>query len=75
VEHLADAEGGIRSRVFPGWWLAIAPLLAGDMQQVLTILQAGWRSPEYQALAISEIDDSIQISPPITRSIVILESD
>jgi Uma2 family endonuclease len=48
LDLLADADGVTRSRVFPGLWLAIAPLLAGEMQQVLTTLQTGLRSPEHQ---------------------------
>lgn len=46
-----DADGVLRSRVFPGLWLAVAELLSGDMQRVLTILQAGLQSSEYTAFA------------------------
>jgi len=45
----ADTNGIIRSRVFPGLWLAVAPVLAGDMQQVLKVLQEGVQSPEHDA--------------------------
>ncbi len=41
-----DAAGVIRSRVFPGLWLAVNDLLAGNMTQVLAVLQAGLASPE-----------------------------
>ena len=45
----ADADGIIRSRVFPGLWLAVAPTLAGNMQHVLAVLQEGMQSPEHAA--------------------------
>ncbi len=44
-----DADGIIRSRIFPGLWLAVAPVLAGNMQRVLAILQEGVQSPEHAA--------------------------
>ncbi|MEC4891565.1 MAG: Uma2 family endonuclease [Oscillatoria sp. PMC 1051.18] len=43
-----DAEGIIRSKAFPGLWLAVAALLAGDMLLVMATLQAGLASPEHQ---------------------------
>ncbi len=39
-----DADGVIRSQVFPGLWLAVNGLLSGDMVQVLEIVQAGIQS-------------------------------
>ncbi|NKQ37524.1 MAG: Uma2 family endonuclease [Chloroflexi bacterium] len=42
-----DEAGIIRSRVFPGLWLAVEALLADEMKTVLTILQQGLRSQEY----------------------------
>jgi Uma2 family endonuclease len=45
----ADTDGIIRSRVFPGLWLAVAPVLAGNMQPVLAVLQEGVQSPEHAA--------------------------
>jgi Uma2 family endonuclease len=42
-----DEHGVIRSRVFPGLWLAVEALLAGDMAQVLAVLQAGLASAEH----------------------------
>lgn len=42
-----DAEGVIRSEVFPGLWLAVTALLAGDLQHVLAVLQAGLASAEH----------------------------
>lgn len=44
-----DEDGVIRSRVFPGLWLAVEELLAGNMAQVLTVLQQGLTSPEQTA--------------------------
>lgn len=49
LELLADKDGIIRSQVFPGLGLAVAELLAGNMPQVLTVLQVGWQSPEHAA--------------------------
>ncbi len=43
-----DADGIIKSQVFPGLWLSISDLLAGNMQQVLAVLQLGLTSPEHQ---------------------------
>ncbi|MGD2181576.1 Uma2 family endonuclease [Lusitaniella coriacea] len=42
----ADEDGVLRSRVFPGLWLAANELLAGNMQQVLAVLQRGLSSTE-----------------------------
>jgi len=44
-----DSDGIIRSRVFPGLWLAVAELLAGRMQRVFAVLQEGVQSPEHAA--------------------------
>ncbi|HEY9624411.1 MAG TPA: Uma2 family endonuclease [Crinalium sp.] len=44
-----DADGVIRSRIFPGLWLAVNDLLAGNMTQVLAILQQGLASSEHAA--------------------------
>ncbi|AFY30891.1 Uma2 family endonuclease [Calothrix sp. PCC 7507] len=49
VELGTDTEGICRSQVFPGLWLGVAELLAGNMQGVLAILQAGLQSPEHAA--------------------------
>ncbi|MBW4677932.1 MAG: Uma2 family endonuclease [Desmonostoc geniculatum HA4340-LM1] len=43
-----DADGIIKSQVFPGLWLSRFNLLAGNMQQVLAVLQSGLNSPEHQ---------------------------
>lgn len=44
-----DADGIIRSSVFPGLWLAVPALLAGRMMEVLDVLQAGIAHPTHQA--------------------------
>lgn len=42
-----DADGVMRSRVFPGLWLSVRDLLAGNMAQVLAVLQEGLASSEH----------------------------
>jgi Uma2 family endonuclease len=42
-----DRDGVIKSRVFPGLWLATSSLLALDMKTVLAILQQGLNSREH----------------------------
>lgn len=44
-----DSEGIIRSRVFPGLWLAVEALLSHQMARVLEGVQAGVQSAEHQA--------------------------
>ncbi|MEO1145555.1 MAG: Uma2 family endonuclease [Cyanobacteria bacterium J06638_22] len=44
-----DAEGIIRSRVFPGLWLVVPALLSGDMMAVLKVVQRGLADPAHQA--------------------------
>ncbi len=45
----ADADGILRSRVFPGLWLDAAALVRGDMTRVLAVVQAGVASPQHVA--------------------------
>lgn len=45
---LEPEDGVIKSRVFPGLWLAIASLQQGDIAAVLTNLQTGLNSSEHQ---------------------------
>ncbi|MCC5621495.1 Uma2 family endonuclease [Nostoc sp. CHAB 5715] len=49
LELATDSNGIVRSQVFPGLWLGVAELLAGNMQSVLTVLQTGLQSPEHAA--------------------------
>jgi Uma2 family endonuclease len=44
-----DAEGILRSRVFPGLQLAVDALLAGDMAKVVAMLQQGLQTEEHAA--------------------------
>jgi len=43
-----DEDGIIRSRVFPGLWLAVEPLLNYQMLRVLEVLQTGLDSQEHR---------------------------
>jgi Uma2 family endonuclease len=52
-----DSDGIIRSRAFPGLWLAVAQLLTGNMQHVLAVLQEGLQSPEHAAFVQKLADD------------------
>lgn len=45
----ADANGVIKSRIFPGLWLDMTALLTGEMTKVLAVLQEGLNSTEHQA--------------------------
>lgn len=45
-----DAEGILKSEVFPGLWLHAEALLRGDFQKVQQVLQAGLASLEHQRL-------------------------
>jgi Uma2 family endonuclease len=47
LELLPNEEGILKSRVFPGLWLAVNELLTGNMQVVLNVLQAGLQSVEH----------------------------
>jgi Uma2 family endonuclease len=49
VAQQPDAQGIVRSAVFPGLWLAVGALLSGEMTTVLSVLQQGLNSPEHQA--------------------------
>jgi Uma2 family endonuclease len=50
VETPPDADGILRSRVFPGLWLDPAALLAGDLPRLMSVLGDGTRSAEHAAL-------------------------
>lgn len=43
----ADTSGVIKSQVYPGLWLDVKALLAGDMAKVLDVLQQGLASSEH----------------------------
>ncbi len=48
VALIPNASGIIQSQVFPGLWLDVSALVAGNMQQVLAVLQKGLSSVEHQ---------------------------
>ncbi|WP_333276059.1 MULTISPECIES: Uma2 family endonuclease [unclassified Microcoleus] len=48
IALLPDAEGIIRSRVFPGLWLAVSALIDGDMPSAIANLQTGLNSTAHQ---------------------------
>ena len=48
-----DEQGVIRSRVFPGLWLAVDALRTGDLASVLAILQQGLQTAEHQVFVES----------------------
>lgn len=56
LELSPDAGGILRSRVFPGLWLAIAELLEGNVQRVLAVLQQGLQSSEHEAF-VRQLND------------------
>ena len=47
VPLVPDADGILKSRVFPGLWLATAAMIAGDMAAVLAVVGRGIASPEH----------------------------
>ncbi|MEH2320987.1 Uma2 family endonuclease [Nostoc sp.] len=49
VALIPNASGIIESQVFPGLWLDVSALVAGNMQQVLAVLHKGLTSVEHQA--------------------------
>lgn len=48
IAFVPDAQGIIKSEVFPGLWLSVSALLAGDMLDVMATLQGGLSSTEHQ---------------------------
>jgi Uma2 family endonuclease len=44
-----EADGILRSQVFPGLWLAVDALLAGNLVQVVATLRLGLASSDYSA--------------------------
>ncbi len=44
-----DESGIVKSPFFPGLWLDVSALLAGEMQQVLSVLNSGISSSEHQS--------------------------
>jgi Uma2 family endonuclease len=46
-----DSAGILRSEVFPGLWLPVDALWAGDLSSMLAVLQQGLASPQHAAFA------------------------
>lgn len=44
IRLASDQNGVIKSQVFPGLWLAVEAMLAGEMARVLAVLQTGLNS-------------------------------
>jgi Uma2 family endonuclease len=59
IELFPDSDGIIRSSQFPGLWLAVEPLLAGDIIQVLAVLQQGLTTPEYKTF-VKQLSNRLQ---------------
>ena len=49
VPLVPHTDGSLRSAVFPGLWLDVPALIAGDMARVLALLQQGTASAEHAA--------------------------
>jgi Uma2 family endonuclease len=47
-ELAADADGILRSEIFPGLWLKLAAIWANDLATVLAVLHKGLASPEHK---------------------------
>jgi Uma2 family endonuclease len=57
-----DDRGILRSQVFPGLWLSVPALLAGDRAMLLNILQEGIQTPQHQAFV-----EQLQASPYVSN--------
>ncbi len=58
VQLPTNERGVIRSMKFPGLWLTVNDLLAGNMAQVLTALQVGLATQEHAAFVKQLLEDS-----------------
>lgn len=47
IAHLPEDDGIIRSRVLPGLWLAVEALTAGNLAEVLRVVQEGIQTAEH----------------------------
>ena len=62
-ELLVEQEGILRSRQFPGLWLNVPALLAGDAASMLNTLRTGLDCPEH-AEFVSRLQDASGCSQP-----------
>ncbi len=71
-EFQPDAEGILRSRVFPGLWVHAEALLARDYHRLTAVLQQGLASPEHAAFVralaarVTPVAASAPAPPPQT---------
>ena len=65
VQQQPNPQGILHSQVFPGLQLAVAALLAGDMQRVLAVLQEGIEGEAHQNFLKKLIDQRIESSPSV----------
>ena len=56
-----DADGLLKSTIFPGLWLAPAALVSGDLARVLAVLQQGTATPEHAAF-VARLNSSAGVS-------------
>ncbi len=61
VRQVPDAQGILRSTVFPGLWLDAAALVRGDLATVLAVLHQGLASPEHVAF-VAQLNPSSLLS-------------
>ena len=54
-----DTENTIKSEIFPGLWLAINPLLDGNLAQVLQTLQQGLKTSEHRDF-VAQLNNQIK---------------
>ena len=48
---VADAQGILRSEVFPGLWLDVPAIIGGDMRRALEVLAHGLATAEHEAFS------------------------
>ncbi|MGL5511182.1 MAG: Uma2 family endonuclease [Microcoleaceae cyanobacterium] len=48
IKLIPDVTGIMKSEIYPGLWLDVNALLTGNLAQVLTVLQAGIKTPEHE---------------------------
>ena len=61
VRLVPDAEGCVKSEVFPGLWLSVPNLIAANFQAVGAVLQQGLQSAEHTAF-VSKLEQAVSVS-------------
>jgi Uma2 family endonuclease len=59
-----DADGFMRSSFFPGLWLSIADILAGNQGGVMAGLQQGMATPEFESFGKQLVQDDPMPAEP-----------